>query len=514
MSCQSDRHPDDDHGDGAATPPRVPAPVPGPGQDDDRGLRDLFRASAPIGRPVDLEALFAAAEARRPKRQRRFFGLGLLHPAQGAAHRETLSPVPREKPFWKRSLSLSLRIAGGVLIATGIAGVATLLIPRESVANVTLAEVQATLERTQTLTCTMTEKSSAPAKQESALHRLLIRGPSLVRLENADRTYTITDFRRRKALAVDPAHRSVRVFEGLANPRNAPALNFYEWFRSIAANPIKTLPPREIAGKRAVGFLVRNPIAGEEAPQAEGPQPEITVWVDPQTKLPLRVEITTREEGGVTLTQITSDMVFDRPLDPALFELTPPAGYSVETFGVAQLRPEPAGQGAAELVVTPLEGIGPVKFGMKSDQVIKLLGESDKIVRPNQDLEVLEYYSRGFSIHASAQRGVLMIMCYTGRFWAFKVRDFAGRSDKGIRMGAGRAAIEKAYGPPSSVREARLGDVFGKKTPNAEQKTGQVDLSYNALRLSFSLHDDTLDSITILAPRPVAKKPAGAPPKP
>ena len=80
-------------------------------------------------------------------------------------------------------------------------------------------------------------------------------------------------------------------------------------------------------------------------------------------------------------------------------------------------------------------------------------------------------------------------------------------------MGAHRAAIEKAYGPPSSVREATLKDVFGKDADNPKRKTGQVDLSYSPLRLDLSLHDDTLDSITIMAPRPTTK-PASAAPQP
>ncbi len=47
-------------------------------------------------------------------------------------------------------------------------------------------------------------------------------------------------------------------------------------------------------------------------------------------------------------------------------------------------------------------------------------------------------------------------------------------------------------------------DVFGKKADNPDKKTGQVDLDYSDLRLSFSLHDDALDSIMLSAPRPPA----------
>ena len=45
-----------------------------------------------------------------------------------------------------------------------------------------------------------------------------------------------------------------------------------------------------------------------------------------------------------------------------------------------------------------------MKFGMKADEVVKLLGPPDKIDRQIKDLDLLEYYSRGFAIHAHAQR--------------------------------------------------------------------------------------------------------------
>ena len=364
------------------------------------------------------------------------------------------------------------------------------------------------------MTCKCFQQKVPPAKQAEEPYRMLILGPSVVRFEQADGSYAITDFARHKSLLVDPAKKSARVFEGLNAPGGAMVQSFYDLFRSIAAKPVKTLPSRLIGGKMAVGFVVRNPMEGAPG-LPKSPEAEITVWVDPETKLPLRIDTVTREDG-VTSTQIMSGIVFDRPLDPALFVLTPPEGYKVETFGVAELQPEPAAKDkdkgvAAEVVATPLVGLGEVKFGMKADDVIRLLGKPDKTFSPNKDYTLLEYYSRGFSIHTTTPRGVMMIMCYTGKFWAFKVRDFAGRTDKGIKMGASRADIEKAYGKPSSVREATYKDMFGDRTAKPDKKTGQVDLTYDDLQLSFSLHDDALDSIMINGPRPAAaakEKPA------
>jgi hypothetical protein len=456
---------------------------------DDRDLHTLFHAAAPPVRPVDVDALFAAAGRRADSTE------------------TSRSP-------WKRSVSMSLRITAGVLVAASVAGVATLLVPRESAANVSLAEVQATVNKTQTMTCKCFEQKVPPAKQAEEPYLMLILGPSVVRIEQADGSYSVNDFARHKTLLVDPAKKSARVFEGLNVPGGDKVQSFYDLFRSIAAKPVKALPPRLIGGTMAVGFVVRNPMEGAPGlPQS--PKAEITVWVDPETKLPLRIDTVTREDG-VTSTQIMSGIVFDHPLDPALFVLTPPGGYKVETFGVAELQPDPAVKGkakgaAAEIVVTPLVGLGELKFGMKADDAIRLLGKPDKIESPNKGYTILEYYSRGFSIHTTTQRGVMMIMCFTGKFWAFKVRDFAGRTDKGIKMGASRADIEKAYGKPSSVREATYKDMFGDRTAKPDKKTGQVDLTYAGLQLSFSLHDDALDSIMINGPRPAAaakEKPA------
>ncbi len=252
----------------------------------------------------------------------------------------------------------------------------------------------------------------------------------------------------------------------------------------------------------ADGFVVRNPLAELTKALPKLPESQTTAWLDPKTKLPLRIDTVTREDN-VTTTEIMSIIAFDRPLDPALFDLTPPEGYKVETFGMSELRPEPAAKdkdkAAAEMVVTPLAGIGPVKFGMKAADVIRLLGQPDKTISPNKDYAILEYYSRGFSIHTTTQRSALMMMCYTGKFWAFRVRAFAGRTDKGVKMGASRADIEKAYGKPTSVDEATMKDVFGKRAANPDKKTGQVDLTYAGLGVSFTLHDNALDTIMLRA---------------
>ena len=117
----------------------------------------------------------------------------------------------------------------------------------------------------------------------------------------------------------------------------------------------------------------------------------MTVWVDPETKLPLRIDTVTREDG-VTTTEITSGIIFDRPLDPALFVLKPPEGYKVETFGVAELQPEPAatdkakGKPAAEMVATPLVGLGRGEVRHEGRRRDPAGGEARQDRQPDQGL--------------------------------------------------------------------------------------------------------------------------------
>jgi hypothetical protein len=141
--------------------------------------------------------------------------------------------------------------------------------------------------------------------------------------------------------------------------------------RTIPKDTVKRLADKNIAGKRALGFLVR---LGEGRYRQEA-----TVWVDPETRLPVRLEMAGKDDQGREARQVLDDILFDRPLDAALFSLTPPAGYKTQTLGLAELPPPPADKERLAPVVTPKVGIGPARFGMKKDEVIRVLGKPDDI---------------------------------------------------------------------------------------------------------------------------------------
>jgi hypothetical protein len=74
---------------------------------------------------------------------------------------------------------------------------------------------------------------------------------------------------------------------------------------------VETLGEKEIDGQTAKGF------------RATGPDGEVTIWVDPQTALPIRMEQQWRQMHFVC-----TDFQFDIELDESLFSMEIPEGYS------------------------------------------------------------------------------------------------------------------------------------------------------------------------------------------
>ena len=97
-----------------------------------------------------------------------------------------------------------------------------------------------------------------------------------------------------------------------------------------------------------------------------------------------------------------------------------------------------------------------IKLGMSKDEVIRLLGPPDKL-EGKEGVGLNYISSRGLGVLAPPRAGVVNISCWTSRAGyssqAMKVRDFAGKTDQGIGMGASLQDIIKAYGKPESVEE-------------------------------------------------------------
>jgi hypothetical protein len=96
-------------------------------------------------------------------------------------------------------------------------------------------------------------------------------------------------------------------------------------------------------------------------------------------------------------------------------------------------------------------GVGPVRFGMSKEEVIKHLGQPDKgIEELGQDTVKLDYISsRGLNFGLNPTVGVNYIKCYSKEYpGESNVTTFAERTKKGVAMGASSNQITDAYGEP------------------------------------------------------------------
>jgi outer membrane lipoprotein-sorting protein len=105
-----------------------------------------------------------------------------------------------------------------------------------------------------------------------------------------------------------------------------PEADFYARIHDLPADPVKRLPEKVIGGKKVVGFVYEDK---HESPYGVD-KFERTFWVDPTTKLPVRIETKFRTTNTTVVESdwVTKDFVFDAPLDEKLFSTDPPAGWT------------------------------------------------------------------------------------------------------------------------------------------------------------------------------------------
>lgn len=139
-----------------------------------------------------------------------------------------------------------------------------------------------------------------------------------------------------------------------------------------------------------------------------------------------------------------------------------------------------------KLVIEPLVGIGPVRFGMSKDEVIEHFGRPDKIFEGQ--LTKLHYVpSRGLNFSIDAELGLQEIGCWSEGMLPSRVTTFAGSTKEGIGIGASQEEIVAAYGEPDRT---------------STDATGAIEtLHYDKLSTRFSLEEGRTISIVLKAPK-------------
>lgn len=376
--------------------------------------------------------------------------------------------------------------------AAALACIASALIPRTG--GVAFADVREQLAKIRTASLTFTRLASVrnadgEAESQSSRQRLFVRSDGCVRTEGPGKNVSIfspDDFVR---LELDPERQTatVRYTYSIENKRDVVTT-----LRTLHGSAVaRSIPSREVEGVSCPGF------------QIEENDSTLLVWIDPQTRLPKRAERSftkaIAEMNGELrkLVETYEDMQFDEPLPDELFALTPPAGFAVTTIGVPPADRKEIFR--SPLVATPNVGVGPLKFGMAREEVVRRLGKPDaeEIVTPrvpvskrtsNIDgierpagavltvltkLHTLQYNALGLRLTVEAEEGLRGIQCFGQETLGPQARTFTGATDKGIRIGSPREAVAKAYGEPEESSSTR-GSIW----------------KYEALHLEFSFSSE------------------------
>jgi hypothetical protein len=409
---------------------------------------------------------------------RRLERLGAIEPAPQATNRALqrvrqaiteASPLP----FHSRRAARIKRVMAAAALLLGCGLFAWLLSGSAALPNV-YAEVQAAAKAFGSVTFRQSTKIKGEVKETTTL-RILASG--IIRAEEEDGSYSITDPSKHRALLVRPKNKEAVLMEGL----NTSSINLYELFRKLPGDAAaRPLPKKKLDGKDVLGFTV--PVRCDSGP-FKGKELTLTVWADAGARLPVRIETGGKDEKGDTIEIIADQIVLDKALDEKLFVLEPPKGYKLRTEGVARLPDAPADPKRKDLVLTPRKGVGPVEFGMSREQVEKALGKPDEAKELGASVQ-MNYGSRGMFISVGKIRGVMVITCLSQQVTMQRIRDFSGKTDKGIALGASVADVIKAHGEPTS------------KTKDA----GTTTLTYGKGSTELTFFDDKLVRI-VLFPR-------------
>ncbi len=365
--------------------------------------------------------------------------------------------------------------AAAVLLVAG--GLFAWLLSSPSAVPVAFAQVKEAVKTEGPLTCRQTTKVKGEVEETITMK---IAPDGRCRIDQEDGSYTIMDPVKHRALVVDPGQKQARLMLGL----NTPSLNLYELLSRLpddaAARP---LPGKKLDGREVLGFEV--PVSCKEG-CLKGKNITLTVWADPKTRLPVRIETSDKDDKGNAVDVVVDQIVFEKRLAPDVFALEPPPGYKLKTEGIAELPEAPADPKLKDLVLTPRKGVGPVEFGMSREQVEKALGKADGVEEMGKSGSVsLTYASRGLFIAIGKTRGVMMITAAAQPAFMIRLRDFSGKTDKGIGLGASVAEVVKAYGEPT----------------RKETKEGSTYVTYDKLQTWFTFFDDKLVQITLNFPR-------------
>jgi hypothetical protein len=384
---------------------------------------------------------------------------GFSDPLAAAADGTTQSPLGPSPPLApsrsRRTLRRWLMVAAAT--AVGLILVVSSYGPNGE-SRAAFALVQEAVAKTKSLSCRCLDFHGDRDPYVTTETQLVGVG---ARSEGSNGCVWIKNLKARRSLWIDNKARTVRIDELYPEPSDGRVGNStLERLRNLPASGAKELGTAVYDGKKVLKF----------AWSSDG---DFVVFVDPKTHLPIRMELKI-DKGlpkGETFREVVTDYIFDAAVDESLFDMKVPAGYAVTRCE------EPKNRKSVDTstwVASVAKGLGPIPVGASKEQIIAILGAPDLIQQTYRGadtftapghpakgakevvFESLDYSSLGFSISVSSGKGMTYFSCFGRRQRGDSVRDFLGKTDRQIGLGASIDDVVTAYGKPevrSHVRE-------------------------------------------------------------
>lgn len=241
-------------------------------------------------------------------------------------------PVTVERARQMRRVA-KLAVAAAILLALGTL-VIWITIGGGST-NIAFAQVAEAVESLRSATYDYTSEMKDPINEKETVH-ITVKGFFLAPSHERDEmsmgsgkgqgsSIMIIDFQAKKGLVLSPEMRTAVVLDTskLKKPAGGPT-NMFEFVRRVVregrsepGEKVESVGKKEIDGRVTAGFRVHANMA------------DMTLWADPQTARPVRIDVEMPSFGG---RGVISNFRYDVDLDPSLFSLEPPAGYTVNNM--------------------------------------------------------------------------------------------------------------------------------------------------------------------------------------
>jgi hypothetical protein len=144
-------------------------------------------------------------------------------------------------------------------------------------------------------------------------------GPRIRRTFSNMETILILDPDNAKMLTLDPETRGA-AYVDIEGPLQEGTKSYLIFVRDVVIDlenrpdiPVEKLGQKEVDGRKVVGFLVSDQ------------DTKLTIWADPKTALPIRIEIL---QGQVFT--VLKNIEFDVPVDKSLVSMDIPVGYTMQ----------------------------------------------------------------------------------------------------------------------------------------------------------------------------------------